>query len=742
MLDGKTIHYRRLANFMKRLLLLVIFSAGIALPLFSKKIAGTIQNVNFKTIDIAKILLKETGQYFYSMKNGKFEIPVPDQYDSVSLVFTNNFYYTKTVKVKLDREFKKIDVLLVPMEYLKEEVTVTALSYEEKTITVPMAESVVSEVEIKEKIAENLVETLQHSPGIHFIGAGGFSVTPSIRGLARRRVLLLVDGTRLISDRRAGTSGGFVAPELIKRIEVVRSSSSVIYGSDAIGGVVQLFTGPQPGQPDDFGKNSLDLNYSYLNEKFSGGFTLAKKIGAVNIYTGFQLAGAGNYSSPGQEIVNSGYTNYCGIFNLAYQTEKRDLIVGYLGGYGKNVGKPGRDNNPNKLTTVPQDINHTVNLQYRDKSLIENGAVGLQFYFNPTKYTLEKVDIVKGSLDFSDTRSQNFGLKLSLTKNPSTVFSYQLGVDQYSRMNVDILNQARSNAAGPVSTSIPLENGKRSDTGLYFTFDYTGLRGFDFFGGARYTFFSLTAKMQGTPEKIETGAPSAFFGVTRKIGKLLSLFVNVGRAFRTPSLSEAFYTGITGRQYVIANPDLKSEKSFNIDSGLKFFSNRIFLGGYLFSYRVDDMIERYLLHDAIYTHDNIMQGRIDGAEIEFQFFPLENLEMFGHYFYYVGKSKGDDVPLNDIPAPRILLGSKLLLEKFWCELNYIYSSKKSDPGPAEIVNEAYNLLDLKAGYYFSANFFLYIKAANLLNETYFANPDPDIPEAKKLDISAGFNFYF
>ncbi len=711
---------------------------GSCASLWPKEIRGVIQNVNFKTIDVARIHLKETGQYFYSGKSGRFKIHVPDQYPAVTLVFHNTFYYTKTLRVTMDREVKEINILLVPREHLKEEVTVTALSYEEKAVTVPMAESVVSELEIKEKIAENLVDTLQNTPGVHIIGQGGFSATPSIRGIARRRVLLLIDGTRVTSDRRAGTSASFIAPELIKRIEVVRSASSVLYGSDAIGGVVQSFT--RSDQGEEFPKNSLNLSFNSANERLNSGLTFTQRVGKANIYTAFQYAKAGNYSSPEQEIFNSGFTNYSGILDLSLKGEKRDIELYYLGGLGKDIGKPDRANNPDSYSIVPRDINQLINFQYKEKNLVKNGSLGLQFYINPTRYDLENINVSKNSIESSETTAVNYGLKLNLTKSLSDKFSYQVGIEQYSRSNVDMENAVTQE--NEISRTSPLKHGRRSDTGIYLTADYAGIPGFDFIAGLRYTFFSLKADVLGNPLKIQADSPSVFFGTTKKVGNWMTLFFNLGRAYRTPSLSEAFYTGITGRRYVIANPSLKPEKSFNIDTGVKIFSKKIFLGFYLFSCRIDDMIERYKNEENVYTHDNIMVGTIRGGEIEFQLFPLKNLEIFGHYFYYTGRSKVDNNPLNDVPAPQFLLGGKLFIDKFWCEVNCIHSFKKEDPGPAEVLNDAYTVLDLKAGYYLSANLFFYFKAANLLNETYYANPDPDIPQARKLDLSAGMNFYF
>ena len=222
----------------------------------------------------------------------------------------------------------------------------------------------------------------------------------------------------------------------------------------------------------------------------------------------------------------------------------------------------------------------------------------------------------------------------------------------------------------------------------------------------------------------------------------MSLFCNVGRAFRFPSLGESFYTGITGRKYIVGNPMLEPESSFNIDTGLKISTKKYFIGLYLFSYRIDQLIERYRNEYHIYTYDNIHRGRILGGEIEVQYTPLKNVNLFGHYFYYKGRSDIENEPLNDIPAPRIYVGGKIFFNRLWFECNFLYSFKKNDPGSAEIKNGSYNLLNIKSGYYLSSELFLYVKASNLLNERYYSNPDPDIPEAKRLNFSTGIHFYF
>jgi outer membrane receptor protein involved in Fe transport len=168
------------------------------------------------------------------------------------------------------------------------------------------------------------------------------------------------------------------------------------------------------------------------------------------------------------------------------------------------------------------------------------------------------------------------------------------------------------------------------------------------------------------------------------------------------------------------------------------------MGLYGFSYCVDDMIERYVNADKVYAYDNIVRGIINGVELEMHYLAIHNFDVFGHAFYYKGKNSKSAVKeaLNDVPAPRFLLGSKLSLDRLWFEATFLHSFKKFDPGPAELANDAYDVLDIKGGYYFSSRLFLYVKAANILNRTYYANADPDIPLSKGFNLSAGIHLYF
>lgn len=720
------------------ILLLLITTFFSSKLMSANTVKGTVQDIHKRPLAAVTIRLLNSDTTVLSDSQGKFSISIPAGLKRVTLSFETADFHSQTLRIVMDSKIVEVRVLLIPREHLKEEISVTALNEPEQSVSVPMAENRVSQLEIQEKIPENIVSTMLNTPGIHFIGKGGISVTPSIRGLARRRVLVLVDGARLSSDRRVGVSAELIPPEFTRRIEIVRSASSVIYGSDAIGGVIQVLTLPED---IDTQKNALNLSLNSNQKRLNSGIMLYQKIGNLKISSGFQFSRAGNYTSPNGEIFNSGYTYYSGRLDLTINSDKRELSLGYLGGFGQDVGKPERGNNPDEYSFVPKESEQFIRLNYREKSIIRKGHLNLSLFVNPSRYQVEKLDLLKKSSQQADTDVTNLGLKLTLKKSLMETFSYRVGFEWFSRQNLRMENRDIENGI-LFSTALPLSKGHRNDYGLFFTLDYSGLPGFDIMTGIRYSLFSISADVGGQPMEKSSGAPSAFFAITRKLGRSISLFFNMGKAFRLPSLSETYYTGITGRRFVIGNPQLEPESSFNMDAGIKLFSEKYFLGVYGFYYRINDLIERYRNQDDNYTYDNVDRGRISGGEIELQLFPVKNLELFGHFFYYRGRSTATGEPLNDIPSPKLFLGAKFFVDRCWVEINYTHSFPKTDPGPAEIGNGDYTLLDLKGGYYFSARFFLYLKAANLLNRPYYANPDPDIPEGQGISFSAGLHLYF
>ncbi len=697
-------------------------------------IRGVIRDISFRSVENVSIIVRETGKTFYSLKDGYFEISIPDNLHNITLEFESKLHYEKSVKIRFTKKLKPLTVILIQKEYIKDEITVTAFDIKEQSLSSPKVQTLISELELKEKISDTLVDTLADSPGVHFIGSGGFMTTPSIRGLARRRVLLLVDGVRITGDRRAGNSGVFLSPELINQIEIVRSSSSVIYGSDAVGGVIQLITDYESDKIDS--GRSVNLALNNISSRISSGFSFVHKSENLLINSGLQYSSAGNYSSPTGEIYNSGYKNISGIFGVKFSKENREFSLKFIGGSGTDIGKPDRDNDPFTFTTVRKNSNHFFIFKYNDRGLIKNGNIKLTAFVNPTVYILDKGNTNDLTLKSSDTSAYNSGLSLRFSKSPREKIGINSGIDIYLRNDLDIVNSDEN------GIEFPLKDGNRRDIAAFISGTISEIMGVEVRGGIRYTFSQTKAISDGVLGIKKTDSPSIFLGLVKNLGKSVSLFFNSGTSFRNPSLTESFYSGMTGRKFVIGNADLKPEKSFNMDGGVKIFTGNTFLGLYFFSNYISNMIERFRNTEGIYSYANIDSGKISGGEAELQWFPGKNSEIFGHFNYYFGRNLNTNFPLNDIPSPKLFLGGKINVGKSWFEVNFLHSFKKNDPGPAEIENGQYNLVTLKSGYYFSSRFFMYCKISNLLNERFYPNPDPDIPENEKISFSLSLNYFF
>ena len=130
-------------------------------------------------------------------------------------------------------------------------VTVTAAARAERdTLEVPLRTDTLTGNEIQELTPASTGDALVRIPGITAVGNGPFSVRPRLRGLDSTRVLVLVDGERLNNARtatdRAGIEVGLVDPHAIEAIEVVSGAGSVLYGTDALAGTINIITnGPR-----------------------------------------------------------------------------------------------------------------------------------------------------------------------------------------------------------------------------------------------------------------------------------------------------------------------------------------------------------------------------------------------------------------------------------------------------------------------------------------------------------------
>lgn len=177
--------------------------------------------------------------------------------------------------VVLDTEADTVEMsLTLPLGTLQSEVTVTASRNSRDSLVVPLRAESLGQALIASTNPASAGDLMVQATGVTPVGSGPFQTRPRLRGLDSTRVLVLVDGERLNNARtatdRAGVEVGLVDTSSIESIEVVSGSGSVLYGTDALSGTVNILTG-QPTFSDRMRFTASGNGYYSSNEKGQSG---------------------------------------------------------------------------------------------------------------------------------------------------------------------------------------------------------------------------------------------------------------------------------------------------------------------------------------------------------------------------------------------------------------------------------------------------------------------------------------
>ena len=197
---------------------------------------------------VVRILNVATGQETTATADvsGRFKFPnLRSGIYRVAATFVGFSDASRTVVVTDDNQSVTLDFEL-QLGAVEEEVTVSAARGERDEATLPLRTDAISARAIREMAPVSTGDALAAAPGVSIVGSGPFQVRPRLRGLDSTRVLVLVDGERLNNARtatdRAGVDVGLVDVDSIEHIEVLGGAGSVLYGTDALSGTINIVT--------------------------------------------------------------------------------------------------------------------------------------------------------------------------------------------------------------------------------------------------------------------------------------------------------------------------------------------------------------------------------------------------------------------------------------------------------------------------------------------------------------------
>jgi outer membrane receptor for ferrienterochelin and colicins len=259
-----------------------IFSQGVSL-------SGFISGPDSSSVTGATISLKGTTFGTVSDRKGFYKLNKINA-GTYTLRVSYIGYETQEKTVDIRNGENHLDFHLIESNIDLNEVVVTATKSEKTLKSVPVLTQVISARKMLELGITNVADALQNMvPGLN-VAHNGTLVTVTLQGMSARYVLFLIDGERIAGELNGDIDYSMLNLENIDHIEVIKGASSSLYGSNAIGGVINIIT-KKINQPFDA---KFYSRYSKYNELYSGG-SIGLKKGIIGSRTSFNFGHTDGY---------------------------------------------------------------------------------------------------------------------------------------------------------------------------------------------------------------------------------------------------------------------------------------------------------------------------------------------------------------------------------------------------------------------------------------------------------------
>ena len=634
--------------------------------------------------------------------------------------------YLKPILVEALPEQGPLEIRVVPI--LEESVTVTAGAAPDVESAPAAGTTLLTRTDIEMRQPVNLTQALENVPGVSQVSEGQAAV-PAIRGLARGRTLILIDGARVTAERRVGPSATYLDPFMLEGIEIARGPGSVAYGSDAFGGVIDARTRrPIPGS---------GLGFRFLGSLGAGapqgraGVEVSRGLAEGGILFQGHYRNFADYRSPEGTILNSGARDQGGLARFDQILGGGLFSAGWQSDFGRDIERP-RTNSSQTRFFNPTENSHRFTASYNVGPLWGLSRLAITSFLGSYRVVTDQDRFPTATaprrIERADVDAQDFHVRASAEKLVGSA-RIQFGLDVNGRFDLEAEDLTIDFDIGGRETDREviqtIEDAARADTGLFLAAEGNVHPHLSLAGGARVD--RVTTENRGGFFGDRSTANSAFSGyaaATWGTFRGFSLTLQIARGFRDPVLSDRYFRGVTGRGFITGNPDLEPETSLQFDAALRYTGRRWRLGWFYYEYRLDDLIERFEGDPDFFFFRNRGEARIRGFEVEAQgnLGHELTLELSGQL--QSGRVRGDDTALDDI-APGILTVQlrRELGRRGFAQVRTAFYVEDDHPGPTEIATTGYWLLDAAGGWKLAESLELRFLARNLLDRKYPVSPD-------------------
>lgn len=622
-----------------------ILAAALALlPAPTHVVAGRVIDPSGVPLPDVRVTVLEARRTTSTDSAGRYRIAeLPS--GTFTLSFASIGRRPETRRVTLDGADVSLDVTMQESLIELDAVQVTATPTATDALASPQPMASRSGEELAANQAPSLGETLQGMPGVHSWSTGVGIGKPVIRGLSSSRVLVLDDGQRLESQQWGDEHSPNVETVDADRIEVIRGPASVLYGSDAIGGVVNVI---RPDLPDAIGRpgflhGTLSGGYGTNNLQPDGAVSLSGASGHVGFRASFSGRSSDNVRTPSYTLWNSGNRATSGSGTL-----------GIRGGWGSAAATFSHRDEHIQLT----DEDPAATPNQRIASDIGRATLAVPL-------GLSRLEITAGAersrrREFEEDTSTAVALGLLQNTWTADVHFHHAPVGRLSGI-LGFSGVRTTFEKFGAETLIP---GSRANNAGIYAFEQTELDRWGISAGLRYDFRQLTVDADSdigvTAQQRTYHAVSGNVGLLFRVAEPVALVLNVGRGFRAPSSFDLFANGVHEGTVAFerGNAALLNETSLNTDVALRARTAKaaVEIGAFL------NAIQHYIYSVPTGSTDpasgfeifDVTQGnaRLIGAEVSLQYHPVRTMHVNVTADYVRGQNTSTDTPLPNMPPLR------------------------------------------------------------------------------------------
>lgn len=575
-----------------------------------------------------------------------------------------------------------------------EKVVVTAFRDKVKAKYIAATVHTLEESKVFNTGSRTVPEALQQINGVFVQKTNHGGGSPFVRGTTGNQVLVLIDGVRLNNSTfRFGPNQymNTIDAFSIGSIEVAKGKGSVQYGSDAIGGVIQVLT-KEPlfatGKPQWHGSGlvrymtgdmdkTVRAEGNYASQKFAFGTGITiRKFGDI---IGGDTTGKQSPSGYDEQAIDgklkwklSDNTQITAAHQSVFQHHVPVFHKVVLENYAVNEMDPQQRslsylkiNNENRNSSLARSIEATFSYLYM--------AEGRNSRKNNSTTLRKEKDIIR-----------TLGASLDMSSVFSSIWTANTGTEFYN----DNVNSKRTDI--DIAVNIPSsKRGLYPDDSRYSSLSFYSLHHFRkgrfrLEAGLRYNTFSINIKDTSLGEVHLK--PSAMVGEASLLYSLKEdqhFYISFNNSYRAPNIDDMGTLGIVDFRYEVPAYDLKPEKSLNYEAGYKYSGQKLWITAAVYYMDLDNIIARVKKDGQqingypVYEKENIEKAYVKGTELEVRWMTGTGFSFYGGISYTFGQNLTRKEPMRRIPPLNGRLSASYKKNNWFITGEWVSAQKQS-----------------------------------------------------------------